>query len=72
MSIIGLLVAILYIALVCVVAFGVLRLLAALGVPLHPVVPVTVQFVVGIICIIILIDWLTGNTAGWPLFPIHR
>ena len=64
MSITGLLVALIYIAIVCVIIWGVVRILAALGVTIPPPV-ITVVYVIGaVICLLILLGVVTGSPVS--------
>lgn len=57
----SLLVALIYIAIVCVIVWGVVRILAALGVTIPPPVTTVIYVIAAVICLLVLLQVVTGK-----------
>jgi hypothetical protein len=61
MSITALLIALIYIAIVCVIVWGVLAILRAVGVAIPAPVTTVAYAILAVICLLILLGVVTGN-----------
>lgn len=62
----SLLVALIYIAIVCVIVWGVLAILRAVGVTIPAPVVTVVYVIVTVICLLILLQVVTGHPVSFP------
>lgn len=69
--IVSLLVALIYIAIICAIGFGVLAVLGAVGIQLPPIVVIVFKVLIAVFCLLVLLQIVTGS-GGMNLPYLRR